>query len=172
MSNTDKLQEIKNILDGVTKGVWSWKNLDDDPFELGRIVSIDDNGEEMEVCWFGNYEQYYPTAGNEPGYYDNAIMVNAPSYISWLISQLEQAQAENEQLKADKKKLVEALEQSQLFIQSISDYRGQSLEVANWHQNGDTEPFDNFLEDNGIDDVIDAAIQVLSEVKDNVDSSN
>lgn len=76
---------------------------------------------------------------------------------------IDNLQTENEQLKA-------MLDETETFIQAISSYRGQNLEVANWHMNGDLEPFDNLLDDNGIDDImvkIDKALrarQVLSEV--------
>ena len=32
------------------------------------------------------------------------------------------------------------------FKSYFEDLYGQGLEVANWHQNGDTEPFDSFFE--------------------------
>jgi hypothetical protein len=35
--------------------------------------------------------------------------INAPEWLDWLISQLEQAQAENERLKTNQKKLIESI---------------------------------------------------------------
>ena len=32
------------------------------------------------------------------------------------------------------------------FYDYFKDLYGTGLEVANWHQNGDTEPFDNFFD--------------------------
>ena len=32
------------------------------------------------------------------------------------------------------------------FYDYFSELYGTGLEVANWHQNGDTEPFDNFFD--------------------------
>ena len=32
------------------------------------------------------------------------------------------------------------------FKEYFKDFYGQGLEVANWHQNGELEPFDNFYE--------------------------
>ena len=40
------------------------------------------------------------------------------------------------------KKAVQALK----FKAYFDDLYGQGLEIANWHQNGDLEPFDNFYE--------------------------
>ena len=39
-------------------------------------------------------------------------------------------------------------ERSQLvaFKEYFKDLYGQGLDIANWHQNGETEPFDNFYE--------------------------
>lgn len=39
----------------------------------------------------------------------------------------------------DRKKLI-------AFKEYFKDLYGQGLEVANWHQNGELEPFDNFYE--------------------------
>lgn len=42
--------------------------------------------------------------------------------------------------------LVEENEQLKRFKTFFDELYGQGLEVSNWHQNGDTEPFDNFHE--------------------------
>lgn len=44
--------------------------------------------------------------------------------------------------------LLAAAKQAEQFISAIMGFYGQNLEVANWHQNGDTEPFDNFIDEN------------------------
>ena len=44
--------------------------------------------------------------------------------------------------------LLEACEKAEQFLEGIISFYGQGLEVANWHLNGSTEPFDNFIEDN------------------------
>ena len=44
--------------------------------------------------------------------------------------------------------LLEACKKAEAFIAAIMSFWGQKLQVANWHQNGDLEPFDNFIDDN------------------------
>ena len=41
--------------------------------------------------------------------------------------------------------LYEAAVLAEKFIDAILSYCGTGLEVANWHLNGDLEPFDNFI---------------------------
>lgn len=41
---------------------------------------------------------------------------------------------------------VEECEESVQFKKYFDELYGQGLEVANWHQNGETEPFDTFYE--------------------------
>lgn len=36
--------------------------------------------------------------------------------------------------------------QLEAFKKYWSELYGEGLEIANWHQNGDTEPFDNFFD--------------------------
>jgi hypothetical protein len=47
---------------------------------------------------------------------------------------------------------VEACQLAERFIDAILSFCGHNLEVANWHLNGDTEPFDNFITENQIGD--------------------
>lgn len=41
---------------------------------------------------------------------------------------------------------VEELKEARKFKKYFDDLYGEGLEVANWHQNGDLEPFDTFYE--------------------------
>ena len=41
----------------------------------------------------------------------------------------------------------EQLKGLRAFYRDIMSLYGQGLGVANWHQNGDIEPLDNFLDD-------------------------
>lgn len=50
---------------------WRWKFSSGE--DLPRL--LDANG--IEVCWFGNNESYYPTAGNPPSLRDMALIVLA-----------------------------------------------------------------------------------------------
>ena len=42
--------------------------------------------------------------------------------------------------------LQKRVKQLETFKKYWSELYGEGLEVANWHQNGDTEPFDNFFD--------------------------
>ena len=57
-----------------------------------------------------------------------------------VVQQLEQSRIELEELQEEKKKL-------ELFYDYFKSLYGTGLEVANWHQNGYTEPFDNFFDE-------------------------
>ncbi len=41
---------------------------------------------------------------------------------------------------------VEELKEAREFKKYFDELYGEGLEVANWHKNGDLEPFDNFYE--------------------------
>ena len=53
--------------------------------------------------------------------------------IKWLYEQVVRLQKENQQL--------------QEFYDYFANLHGKGLEVANYHLNGDTEPFDNFFDE-------------------------
>jgi hypothetical protein len=65
-----------------------------------------------------------------------------------IIERLEKLQTEF--LRSDFNSKEEFLENEVLKLQEFYDYfsqlYGQGLEIANWHQNGDLEPFDNFFD--------------------------
>ena len=44
--------------------------------------------------------------------------------------------------------LLAAAIKAEKLLDAILSFYGQGLEVANWHQNGDTESYDNFIDDN------------------------
>lgn len=54
------------------------------------------------------------------------------------------AQEENERLRS-------ALTKAEVAISAIASFYDLELMVHNWHQNGDGEPLDNFLAENGMD---------------------
>lgn len=45
-------------------------------------------------------------------------------------------------------KLLKACRKAESLLDALLSFYGQGLEVANWHQNGDTEPLDNFIDEN------------------------
>lgn len=51
-------------------------------------------------------------------------------------------------LREKNKQLREALVKSESFISRILEFYGQGLGVINWHQNGESEPWDNFFDEN------------------------
>ena len=72
-------------------------------------------------------------------------------------------QKAEEQIAIHKLALAQLEEKNELkslkeFKSYFEDLYGQGLEVANWHQNGDTEPFDSFFES-----ALDAEIKALRE---------
>lgn len=44
--------------------------------------------------------------------------------------------------------LLVACEKAERVLDALFSFYGQGLEVVNWHLNGDTEPLDNFIDDN------------------------
>lgn len=46
----------------------------------------------------------------------------------------------------DVEELQGKVEHLQSFYEYMSELYGEGLEVANWHKNGDLEPFDNFYD--------------------------
>lgn len=82
-----------------TKGKWYWfkqdvSNLTDDEiydleqesgtyslkYELPKLINQNDE----VVCYFGNYEQYYPTEGTPPNEYDSLLISKAPEMFEML----------------------------------------------------------------------------------------
>jgi len=49
-------------------------------------------------------------------------------------------------LMSDVDRVIAEYKQLQSFYNYFSELNGQGLEVANWHQNGELEPFDNFFD--------------------------
>lgn len=47
---------------------------------------------------------------------------------------------------ADVDTVIAEYKQLQAFYNYFSELYGKGLEVANWHLNGDTEPFDSFFD--------------------------
>lgn len=47
------------------------------------------------------------------------------------------------------RELVETLKKAHEYIGDINSFYGQGLQVHGWHLNGEPEPFDNFIDDNG-----------------------
>lgn len=44
--------------------------------------------------------------------------------------------------------LLAVLKKAEAFVDAITSFYGQNLQVYNWHLNGAPEPFDNFIDDN------------------------
>lgn len=96
MSNTDKLQEIKERWNNATSGPWKWVD--------NGMCLFPQNGAD-----YGDYIVFIQKSGFSNAH-DSEAIANAPTDVAWLISQLEQAQAENDRLKVDKQKLIEVAE--------------------------------------------------------------
>ncbi len=59
----------------LSPGPWRWVRFSDEDgsgneSDNSRLVAADGS----EVCWFGSTEMFYPTAGNEPSFADEAVI--------------------------------------------------------------------------------------------------
>jgi hypothetical protein len=105
-------KQIREALAKATPGPWKWNELRGDYYsDLGAIIGANDN----KVCWFGNYETYYPTAGDEPEEPDREIMINAPTWLAQLLDENERLREENGSLRETIKslRLISKLKRSQ-----------------------------------------------------------
>lgn len=59
-----------------------------------------------------------------------------------------EAACANARLIAAAPELLEACARAEKFIDAILSFYGQGLAVIHWHKNGDSEPLDNFIDDN------------------------
>lgn len=85
--------------------------------------------------------------------YLNAEHCNYQAIIDDLKSELcgsnedyELLDSQNDDLRAENYELEEKYNKLQCFYNYMKELYGQGLEVANWHLNGDLEPFDNFFD--------------------------
>lgn len=60
------------ICEAATVGPWAWADGKREYNDLGRVTSP-----EGDVCNFGNYARYYPTAGEEPSKADATFIAEA-----------------------------------------------------------------------------------------------
>ena len=60
-------------------------------------------------------------------------------------------------------RLREALAGSAAALDALTSFCGQNLRVANWHQNGDLEPWDNFFDETGAHEALEAARAAVAE---------
>jgi len=65
-------------------------------------------------------------------------------------------------LLAEHKRYREALIETAKALENILTHYGTGLEVLNWHQNGDTEALDNFFDENGLPEALNAARAALN----------
>lgn len=85
------IDQIKRALEKATPSPWTWKEkhspITDRPWDgdQGAIIGADGT----TICWFGDTEQYYPTAGDEPYETDREVMVKAPEWLKYLIGEVE-----------------------------------------------------------------------------------
>lgn len=68
---------------------------------------------------------------------------------------------EHEKANVQVEELRKALGKAGKFISAIMEFHGQNLQVANWHLNGDLEPWDNFFEENMDGDELEVIRQAL-----------
>lgn len=75
------------------------------------------------------------------------------------------ATADNERLRRVLNEASEALEKAERFVSRIMEFHGQNLQVANWHQNDDLEPWDNFFDENMNGDELDVLRAAIKTIK-------
>ncbi len=68
--------------------------------------------------------------------------------VNRLMEQRNKANDECESLQEQLNQAIGLLKMSERFISAIMKFYGQGLQVTNWHQNGDAEPWDNFFDEN------------------------
>lgn len=68
-------------------------------------------------------------------------------------------------LEEENKRYESALESAKTSLAYFVDLYGEDLGVINWHQNGDSEPFDNFLESADAHDCLVKVRNALYELK-------
>ncbi|OBA07861.1 hypothetical protein A9P44_00470 [Paenibacillus polymyxa] len=78
-----KIKEIKEALAAATPGPWEW-----------RSGGYNENGSfygdtSFEICSFGGQKGYEEHAGTDPKDEDINLIANAPSYIDYLLQQIE-----------------------------------------------------------------------------------
>ena len=61
--------------------------------------------------------------------------------------------------------LRESLELGIASLTGMMNYYGTGLQVAIWHLNGDTEPFDSFIDEEGCGNALDALSAALDQTK-------
>jgi len=61
--------------------------------------------------------------------------------------------------------MYEALKKAEQFIDAIMGFYGEGLQVAEWHQNRDLEPLDNFIKNNSDGDELELIRKVLDKVR-------
>lgn len=92
-----EVEAIARRLLVTTPGPWAWDGGEGE--NLGGWRGQDD---QLLLCWFGNVEQYYPTAGNEPNAADRTFIAHAWADIKALL-------VENHQLRETVRALEDAL---------------------------------------------------------------
>tara|TARA_R110000751_G_scaffold76357_5_gene153931 strand:- start:249 stop:506 length:258 start_codon:yes stop_codon:yes gene_type:complete len=79
------IDEIEKALAECTQGDWQWARRD----TTKRLISSElmklHNGMGVEICDFGNDEQYYPTEGAEPTDADALIIANATKWLRYML---------------------------------------------------------------------------------------
>ena len=75
---------------------------------------------------------------------DERVIVAAAYWLD--CSPHERTEADGVILARYARKAMEEIIQLKAFYDYWCELYGQNLEIANWHQNGSTEPFDNFFD--------------------------
>jgi hypothetical protein len=81
----NKLTEIKEALKAATPGPWKWE---------GKYPDVLRGVDNQHIMDFGDNKPYYPVEGKEPAWDDYNLIGNAPEYITYLISLLEEKNKE------------------------------------------------------------------------------
>lgn len=82
----DDVDELERLFNAATPGTWRWEDGDEDSEDEASLES--DKG---TVCDFGNYTQYYPTAGTPPNDGDRAFITEVHNRFPEILSALRRA---------------------------------------------------------------------------------
>lgn len=106
--------------------------------EIGTVEQVKNQKENLNVAYqiINDYEQY--------GTIEDFKM--AQRYMRLVKSHGTIGQVINSCAEYEEIGTVEECREAKRFKEYFDELYGIGLEVANWHQNGDTEPFDNFYD--------------------------
>lgn len=126
----DRIQEIKKRLAEATPGPWE--------AVVGNYNEIAIVGQKGLVMSFGGYAGFDNFKGTEPSDEDERLITWAPSDISYLLSEVERLQRENERLSNEMDSLMIALEDrapyaAQKYWTYLLNEKEKLVEALEWY---------------------------------------